>query len=78
MTTSFEVVFSTKFSNGKTLGRISIIGLGMYCFKVSVAANHRKLGGVITDFGLSKVVNKQIRSDSGVHRHTSLAQLGGL
>ena len=57
-TTSFKLFFSTKFSNGKTLGGMSVIGLGRYCFKVSVAANCMKLGGVFTEFGLSKLVNK--------------------
>ena len=50
--------FSTQFSNGKTLGGISVSGIGRYCFKVSVAANHVKFGGVFTEFGLSKLMNK--------------------
>ena len=50
--------FSTKFSNGKTLGGILVIGLGRYCFQVYVAAKHMRLDGVFTEFGLSKVVNK--------------------
>ena len=34
------------------------IGLHRYCFKVSVVANCIKLGGVFTEFGLSKLVSK--------------------
>ena len=56
-TTSSEVVcFSTKFSNRKTLREISVIGLDMYCYKVSVAANGMTSGGVFIEFGLSKLV----------------------
>ena len=44
--TSSEVValFSTKFSNGKTLGGISVMVLDWYCYTVTVAATRIKLG----------------------------------
>ena len=42
------LLFFTKFSNGKTLGGISVLGFDRYCYKVSAAANHMKFGGVFT------------------------------
>ena len=41
------------------LREILVLGLDRYCFKVSVAVNPIKLGGVFTEFGVSKLVKKQ-------------------
>ena len=71
-TTSSEVVvfFFTKFSNGKILREILVLGLDSDRFKVSVAANRIKLSGVFTEFSLTKLVNKHNWSTSSAQRHT--------
>ena len=47
--TSSEVVFFfTKFSNGKILREILVLGSDRYCFIVLVAENRLKIGGVFT------------------------------
>ena len=69
VTTLSEVFY--KILQRKDFRWISVIELGRYCFKVSVAVNCMKLGGVFTEFGLQT----QITSACGVKRHTSLAQL---
>ena len=73
-----KLLFFPQNSPTERLGGISVIGLGRYCFNISVAANRMKLSGVFTEFGLSKFMKQtqpRIRSDFGVKRHTSLAQL---
>ena len=52
-TSSEVVVFFAKFSNGKTLGGISVIALDRCCFKVSVAVNRMRLGGVFKSLSLA-------------------------
>ena len=72
VSTSSKVVFffSTKCSNGKTSGGLSVIGLGRDCFKFSAAADRIEDRGIFTEFGLSKVVNKHTLGLIAVSRCT--------